>query len=315
MDSRPPANSTREKYQAIVVGRKDELAQLWELVLKGRHVLVAGAPGIGKTVLLDMLWEGLQARSDVSIFRVGDARQFKAALVELAEQMHEERIYQHPKFSENVIRSMTWDKLAPKVRALTIKELAESLVVSLGGRNAILIWDQFDKATPTELSWLHQFLNTATLVVATSDAGNSKLKVILDRIPARVELKELTEPESYELMDRCFEIAPFAVSDVNWYKREIWRKSQGNPRAIKDLLADHSLEKYIDSQFIRSIQSDQGVRYFPISWIVLVGTLLFSIHRYVGRGLGDRDAYIIGAAGMVIFLFLTLLVRKGNKAS
>ena len=315
MDRQSNSRSAREKYQPILVGRHEELAQLWELALKGRHVLVSGAPGMGKSVLLEMLFEGLSARKDVYVFRVSDARQFKTALVELAEQIHARGIYQHPKFSGNVLHSMPWEKLVPKVRALTVKALAEGVVVSLATRNAILIWDQFDRATPTELSWLHQFLNTATLLVGTSDPTNFKLKVILDRLPAKVELKELTESESYELMDRCFEVAPFAVSDFDWYRREIWRKSQGNPRAIKDLLADHSLEKYIDSQMIRSIQSDQGVRYFPISWIVLIVTLLFSIHRYVGRGLGDRDAYIIGAAGMVIFLFLSILVREGNRRS
>ncbi|MDA2933690.1 ATP-binding protein [Acidobacteria bacterium AH-259-D05] len=308
-----PRNSNREKYLPIIVGRREELAQVWELALKGRHTLVTGTQGIGKTVLLGMLFEGLSAQGDVYIFRVGDSRQFKNALVELAEQMHSREIYQHPKFSPNVLRSMPWEKLAPKVRSLTIKTLAESLVISLAGKNAILIWDQFDRATPTELSWLHQFLNTATVLVATSDPNNPKLKVILDRIPAKVELKELTEAESYQLIDQCFEVAPFAVSDLKWYRREIYRKTQGNPRAIKDLLADHSLEKYIDAQYIRSIQSEQGVRYFAISWIVLIGTLLFSIHRYVGRGLGDRDAYIIGATGMITFLFLSMLVRKANR--
>jgi hypothetical protein len=295
------------------VGRKKELAELWELALKGRHVIVTGGPGMGKTVLLEMLYQGLSAKGDVNTFRVADVRQFKAALVELAEQLHCRSILQHPTLSENVIRSMPWEKLCSKVKGLTIKDLAEALVLSLAGRHAILIWDQFDKATPTELSWLHQFLNTATVIVGTSDPTNPKLKMILDRIPAKVEIKELTEEESYELMDRCFEIAPFAVSNLKWYRREICRKSQGNPRAIKDLLADHSLEKYIDSQFIRSIQTEQSVKYFPISWIVLIGMVLFSVHRYMGRGLGDRDAYIIGAVGMVVFLFLTFLVRRANR--
>ena len=307
--------SAREKYQPIVVGRHEDLGQLWELALKGRHVMVTGPPGIGKSVLLEMLFSGLSAQRDVSVFRIADARQFKSALVELAEQMHTRGIYRHPKFSLNVLGSMPWEKLAPKVRSLTIKALAESLVLGLAGQSAIVIWDQFDRATPTELSWLHQFLNAATVLVGTSDPNNFKLKVILDRIPAKVELVELTERESYELMDCCFEVAPFAVSDLKWYRREIWRKSQGNPRAIKDLLADHSLEKYIDSQIIRSIQSEQGVRYFAVSWIALIVTLLFSIHRYVGRGLGDRDAYIIGAAGMVVFLFLSMLVRRANQPS
>ena len=61
--------------------------------------------------------------------------------------------------------------------------------------------------------------------------------------------------------------------------------------------------------------SEQGVRYFAVSWVVLAGALLFSIHRYVGRGLGDRDAYIIGAVGMVVFIFLSMLVRKANRRS
>ena len=308
-------SSAREKYQPIVVGRREELGQLWELALKGRHVMVTGPSGIGKSVLLEMLFSGLRAQRDVSVFRIADARQFKSALVELAEQMHARGIYRHPRFSQNVLGSLPWEKLAPKVRSLTIKALAESLVLSLAGQRAIVIWDQFDRATPTELSWLHQFLNVATVLVGTSDPSNFKLKVILDRIPAKVELVELTELESYELIDCCFEVAPFAVCDLKWYRREIWRKSQGNPRAIKDLLADHSLEKYIDSQIIRSIQSEQGVRYFAVSWIALIVTLLFSIYRYVGRGLGDRDAYIIGAAGMVVFLFLSMLVRRANQPS
>jgi len=307
--------AAREKYQSIVVGRKEELAQLWELALKGRHVIVSGEPGMGKTVLLEMLYQGLRAKGDINVFRVADARQFKTALVELAEQMHGRGIFQHPNLSENVVRSMPWEKLHSKVKSLTIKDLAELLVVSLGGQNAILIWDQFDRATPTELSWLHQFLNVAAVIIGTWDPTNPKLKVILDRIPAKVEVKELSEAESFELMDRCFEIAPFAVSNLKWYRNGIWRKSQGNPRAIKDLLADHSLEKYIDSQFIRSIQTEQSVKYFPISWIVLVGMVLFSVHRYMGRGLGDRDAYIIGAVGMVVFLFLTFLVRRANRVS
>ncbi len=90
-------------------------------------------------------------------------------------------------------------------------------------------------------------------------------------------------------------------------------QTKGNPRAIKDLLADHSLEKYIDAKMIPGMSSDQGVQYFAISWLVYGGALLFSVYRYVGRGLGDRDAYIIGAVGMILFFFLGVFVRKANR--
>ncbi len=315
MDSERMTGGARERYQPVIVGRTRELAELWELVMKGRHVLVTGAPGIGKTVLLEMLMTGLGKQGDVHVFRVSDARQFKNSLLELAEQMHARGIFAHPRLSTTVVNSLPWEKLAPKVRTMTVKDLAEALVLSLKGQRAVLIWDQFDRPTPTEVSWLHQFLNVATVVLATSDPSTVRLKPILDRVPAKVDLKELDEAESYELIDRCLEAAPFAVSDLAWYRREIRRRSLGNPRAIKDLLADHSLEKYIDSQAIRAIQNEQGVRYFAVSWVVLVGALLFSIHRYVGRGLGDRDAYIIGACGMVLFIFLSMLVRKANRRS
>jgi hypothetical protein len=308
-----PRLRAREKYQPVVVGRGRELAELWELALKGRHVVVAGPPGIGKTVLLEMLYRGLASRGDLPVFRIADSRQFKPALLELAERMRERGIFRHPTLPPEVVASLSWEKLAPKVRSLPIRELAEAVVASLTGRRAVLIWDHFEKATPTELAWLHQFLDRATVLTGVSDPSNPKLKPILDRIPARVELESLAPEECDELVDRCFEIAPFAVSNPEWYKREIRRKSGGNPRAIKDLLADHSLEKAVDGRFIRGMANEQGARYFPISWLVLVAVLLFSAHRYIGRGLGDRDAYIIGAVGMVTFLFLSFLVRRANR--
>jgi hypothetical protein len=243
LDSEESRAGARERYQPIIVGRTRELAELWELASKGRHVVVTGEPGIGKSVLLQMLLEGLSERGDLNVFRVSEIRPFKNALVELAEPLHAKRIFLHPRLSAAVVRALPWEKLAPKVRALTVKVLAEALVLSLKGRQAILICDQFDRATPTELAWFHQFFDVATIILATSDPANSKLKPILDRVPAKVELKEFSQAESEELIDRCFEAAPFAVSDIGWYRREIWRKSQGNPRAIKDLLADHSLEK------------------------------------------------------------------------
>jgi len=307
--------TARERYQPIIVGRQEELAQLWELALKGRHVIVSGEAGIGKSALLKMLYQGLRAKGDLNVFRVADGRQFKNALLELTEQVHGQGLFRHPALSDTVVRSLPWNKLVPKVRLLTVKLLMESLIASLAGHKAILVWDQFDKATPTELAWLHQFLNVSTVIVGSREPASAKRKPILDRIPVRLEVGELTEAEGLELIDRCLEAAPFAVSNVCWYKKEILRKTRGNPRAIKDLLADHSLEKYVDNRMIRAMATDQGARYLAISWLVLVGALVFSVHRYIGRGLGDRDAYVIGAVGMVVFIFLSILVRKANRAS
>jgi hypothetical protein len=98
----------------VVVGRREELAELWELTLKGRHVILAGEPGIGKSVLLEMLYEGLRSRGDLHVFRVSEERQFKNALLELARCMHERGIFRHPRLSETVVRSMSWEKLAMK---------------------------------------------------------------------------------------------------------------------------------------------------------------------------------------------------------
>ena len=162
MDSEEVRAGARERYQPIIVGRTRELAELWELVTKGRHVLVTGASGLGKTALLDMLCTGLSNQGDTHVFRVTDARQFKNSLVELAEQMHARRIFVHPRLATAVVQALPWEKLAPKVRALTVKDLGEALTLSLRGQRAVLIWDQFDRATPTEVSWLHQFLNVAT---------------------------------------------------------------------------------------------------------------------------------------------------------
>lgn len=305
--------SSRESFEPVFVGREELLAELWELALKGRHTLVFGEKGVGKSALLERLYRGLKEGGEVKVLFVEDARNLKPMLISLAQQLHEYRLFQHPYLSDAAVKGMTWRKLLPKVRSLTIPDLARAVITSLQGQGCLLLLDHLEKLLPTAEAWLNQLLNVATLIVATSDPQAKSLKAFLQRIPAKVEVPPLTREETSRMIEQCLALVPIAVQDPDHYRRGIYHASGGNPKVVKDLLADHSLEKKIDRRGIRELDLDAKAQYVATSWAFLVLIVLFGAVRYIGRGIGDRDSFILGAVMMLVMILVGIFVRRANR--
>lgn len=310
---KPAVSSTRETFEPVFIGQADLLATLWELALKGRHTLITGEKGIGKSVLMARLYRGLKEGGEVRVLLVEESRNLRPMMLALGEQLHEYRLFRHPYLSDAATARMTWRTLLPKVRGLAATDLARAVVTSLQGQRCLILLDHLDRLVPTTEGWFHQLINVATLVVVTSDPQAKSVKAFLERIPARVEVPALTREETYRLIDACLTLVPIAVQDPEHYRRSLYHASGGNPKIVKDLLADHSLEKRIDRQGIRELGLGTQARYVATSWAFLLLIVLFGTLRYAARGVGDRDNFIIGAVMMLIMILVGVFVRKANR--
>lgn len=310
---RPIVSSTRETFEPIFLGRADLLATLWGLALKGRHTLITGAKGIGKSALMERLYRGLKEGGEVRVLLVEESRNLRPMMLALAEQLHEHRLFRHPYLADTATSRMTWRTLLPKARGLAAADLARAVITSLQGQRCLLLLDHLDRLVPTTEGWFHQLINVATLIVATSDPQAKSLKSFLERIPARVEVPALTREETYQLIDACLTLVPIAAQDPEHYRRSIYHASGGNPKAVKDILADHSLEKRIDRQGIRELDLGTQARYVATSWAFLLLFVVFGALRYAARGIGDRDNFIIGAVMMLIMIVVGAFARKANR--
>lgn len=311
-----PEAATRERYEPVFVGREEILSELWELALKGRHALVYGERGVGKSAILERLYRGLREGGEVRVVFVPDSRNLKPTLLTIAEQLHAYGLLRHPHLSAVAVKGMTWRKLLPKIRGLGVPELARAVIASMQGQGCLVLLDQLERLLPTAEAWLNQVVNVATVVIAATGPQEKSLRAFLQRIPAKVEVPPLTREEAYRMIEACMRLVPVAVQDPEHYRRVLYHASGGNPKAVKDLLADHSLERRIDRQGLREMEVAAGsahVKFFATSWMVFLAAIAFTAMRYIGRGMGDRDSYIIGAVMMLVMLLLGIFVRRANR--
>jgi hypothetical protein len=292
------------------IGREDILASLQRHLLKGQHVCLYGDRGIGKTAIVEEIvrWLG-EEKPGLRFIHVADEMTFKNLLVTLARGLHELGLFRHPLIGPDEIADLEWRQISKRTRSLTLHELGSAVVTSLRGEGVLLILDSINRIKPTDQAWLEEIVKNAVCLLTTRDKDEKNLKPLLARFEL-VEVPPLSRREAQALMDALTAEHPVPSVDPRHYQKAVYDASRGYPNAIKDLIWKGSLEKFVDKEHIRSLAHDAGVRGFSIAPAILVLMAIFAVWRYVGRGIGDQDALIIGGMGSAVFGVIWLFLRR-----
>lgn len=292
------------------VGREEILATIKAHLAKGQHVCLHGDRGIGKSAIIEEVVRWLrEEKPGLRVVHVPDEMTFKNLLVYLARELHELGLFRHPLIPADEMERLGWPHISKRTRALTLYELGSAVVTSLRGEGVLLVIDSLNKVKPTDQAWLQDIIKNAVCLVATRDKDEKNLKPLLARFEL-VEVPPLTRSEAYDMMDALLAVHPVPSTDPKHYRKAVWDASKGYPNAIRDLIWKGSLEKYVDKEHIRGLAHDAGVKGFSIAPGILILVAVFSIWRYVARGVGDQDGLIIGGVGSVLFTVVWLFMRR-----
>jgi energy-coupling factor transporter ATP-binding protein EcfA2 len=302
--------SSAQAPPASFVGREEILDTVKRHLLKGQHVCLYGDRGIGKTAVVGEVVRWLRAeKPGLRLIHIADEMTFKNLLVQLARELHGLGLFQHPLIPPDEMATLGWPQISKRTRALTLHELGSAVVTSLRGEGVVLILDSLNKLKPTDQAWMEEIVRNAVCLIATRDKDEKNLKPLLARFEL-VKVPPLSRAEAYAMMDALLAEHPVPSVDPKHYRKAVWDASKGYPNAIRDLVWKGSLEKYVDKEHIRALAHDAGVKGFSIAPAILVLVAVFSIWRYVARGVGDQDGLIIGGAGSVIFFMTWLFLRR-----
>jgi hypothetical protein len=292
------------------VGRSEILDTVKQHLLKGQHVCLYGDRGIGKTAITEeiVLWLK-EEKPNLRFIHVSDEMTFKNLLVQLARELHGLGLFRHPLISPEEMATLGWSQISKRTRALTLHELGSAVVTSLRGEGVLLVIDSLNKVKPTDQAWLQDIIKNAVCLISTRDKDEKNLKPLLARFEL-VKVPTLSRSEAYDMMDVLLAEHPVPSTDPKHYCKAVWDASKGYPNAIRDLIWKGSLEKYVDKEHIRGLAHDAGVKGFSIAPALLILVVVFSVWRYVARGVGDQDGLIIGGAGSAIFGVIWLFLRR-----
>jgi integrase/recombinase XerD len=285
-----------------VIGRQTERARLLANVARGRHTLLVGPIGAGKTHLL----RTVAAEVPEAVY-VPHVQPLRLCLLALAERLHARG---QLVLATGDAAPETWPECARLLNRVTVRELTTVVVASLRTRPTVLILDSLEAATPAMAPILEACLEAATVLGATRDCrpGLQKLWWAFERR----DLPPLAREEARELLWTVVDRA--RISDPALFEATVLEQAAGNPHAIVEMARQVPAEGPVALEAIRALQHGAGLRYLDLTPVLLLVAAGLVAARFVALGLDNRDLYILaGTLGALFFVVRVLLMRKAGR--
>lgn len=323
MPTRAEAGDPRR--DTLLVGRSEDLERLVRTLARGRHALLVGEKGIGKTRLLMEARRVLAGRTRRIEFAASVIAGLRGDLgVRVGSGGHRIIHVEHPAPLGGLVKEMLerlwefgdlppdpgldrsdWDAVRRQVAKLGTARMQSLVYESIAKSPSpyLLFLDNLERLSPAHLPFLESLL---AIAVVCGAAAQTKEDPHLRRIWSsfvRIELEPLAEADSRALVEHLFGAYPIRAADRELYLREIVAASGGSPAALKTMAWHGSRESTVSYEEIRKLRQADNARYFNMGPIYMLVFAMFTLAKIFSIGMDNTEFYIyFSALGFVAYL-------------
>ena len=306
-------------------GRTEELYQLVKNLQRGRHTLLVGDKGIGKSrLMLEAKWilTGRTKRIDFSANFMTQIRgqlgvrinpnQYKILFIEHSNPLGDclkemaEKLYDNGDLHVEMDSERSdWMMVKKQLTGLGSVRLQATIFegISKSPETYLIFFDNLDRISPSQQAFIETLLNIAVICAAVFEMKEDTVYKRIWASFSKIDLEPLPDVVCMEMINYFLDTYNLRIIDRELYRREILKSSNGNPFHIKNMLWHGSREKYIDNEEIRKLrQVDEG-HYFNMGPIYIFSVALFTIFKIFSIGTDNREFYIyFSALGFIAYL-------------
>ncbi|MBL8253067.1 MAG: ATP-binding protein [Candidatus Competibacter sp.] len=299
------------KHITGLIGRDDLVEKVAREARKGRHILLTGPVGVGKSAVLDAVIDRLIVRRDLVVLHVNE-HQAKGQFLEIARGLLESGLLKPSALELDDgldaldPAAIQWLKIKRQAGRLSIRDLTAAIVPALHankGRVLVAV-DDLTSVTPTLVAFWLAVCDAAQLISCANEKRKNVAKLWWKM--AEIEVPPLSAESARALAQEYLTQTGMLVESPPLFVGHVVKQANGNPQALADLLADSSKERLVDKARIREMRHAAGVRYFDFTPVMIVALASVVGARYLAIGTGDTELYIF--AGMVAAVVISLRV-------
>ncbi len=336
------------------IGRDELIENVCRDLRKGRHVVLTGDVGIGKSSCLNAVLDNYDRRrgdrredSDGEVFtevdrRIGQRRsdqdrrqgdrhttivyvddhQAKGQFITITRMLLEAGILpaqaiELPERYHNIPPSeIEWAKIKRHVNRMSIRDLTSAIVPAIHDHEGkiIIAVDDMNSLTPTMTAFWLAVIDKAQLIGCTTNKKTG-LKRLWWKMKEH-EVTRLSMDASTEIVKGYVQQTGMLVETPDLYFSHVVKQAGGNPQAMEDMLTDSGRERVVDKKKIREMRHHAGIQYVDFTPVIIISTALIVGTRYLAIGLGDTAMYILaGMTAAVLMSARMFLFRGAGKAN
>ena len=286
---RPPIVYVQNQNAAPIVGRNTELATISAHLNKGTNVIIFGKHGTGKRLIIDSLVP------DRKVLTFDDTGSIKISLVYML-------LYLFDNDKEQVKTVMFKDfdrnQIESRLSRQSIKYLCDEIKSLVEPKEYILKIRQFDFVTKQSLKVIENLKDTFVILTTATEISIDKAPFFGDF--EQVEIKNLNRQQSFQMIHKLsYEVK---VDDYEVYRNHIWEQTDGNPKAIKEMVERYKREPILQIDNIRSVTHFGAIREWDCTYALVILIAGLAVMRYMTSELDNPGLRTIGGMAMILLL-------------
>lgn len=337
-----------------LVGRETLVEKAAQEARKGRHVLLTGRVGVGKSAVLEAVLERLERRRDErapvdaesddppsehgergererygherrrrtqTVIHIAD-HQPKAQFVDIARKLLAVGLLDPlalelpEQYQDLPPEQIEWAKIRRHVNRLSMRDLTAAIIPALHDHRGkvVIAVDDLTSVTPTLAAFWLAVFDAAQ-VIGCASAKKANLAKLWWKM-TEIEVLPLTPDATRQIVETYIMRQGMLIESPGLFVGHIVKQSGGNPQAIADMLDDSAKERLVDKRKIREMRHAAGVRYFDFTPVMIVSLASVVGTRYLAIGTGDTELYIFaGMLAAVVISIRVFLFRGAGKAN
>lgn len=280
----------------FTIGRNTELKILNNNISIGVNTLLVGEIGTGKTHILNNL------ETEKKVLKLDDTEAIKKSLVQILLFLYK---------NKNTINSILWkdftvDEIKKKIQRENIVHLCDTIKATVKPKEYVLIIDDISSITNSAKKVIEKLKDTFIIIAGarTIKANNTSFIWNFEK----VDLKPLNRKFALQLINQLS--AGLEVENLEVFRNHIFDQTNGNPRAITELIERYKKEPFLDTQTIREIKHTGALKEIDMTWMVVMFLGLMTVLRYMARDFDEPALRFIGSIAMVGLLMFRPLMNS-----
>lgn len=287
------------------IGRDEPIARLIDYANRKINTIIIGSIGVGKSHLLETFEESIKDNGRFKILKMDDANDLRPSLTQLLIYLlktDQQGVYNHlfPEFD--------YSKTVTKISRQNILHIAREIIKATDKNSYTLFIDNVDQLSPRSVQVLELFKDHFTIITTARRVPVNKSSFLWDF--EIIRLKPLTRADSLQLVDRMS--AGLAPEDQWLYKNHIYEQTNGNPRAIREMIERYRKEKNLTNEVVLNLTHTGALPEYDCTFLLLLFLACVACLRYLNHEVQNASFRVLGGIALV-FLFITRYFFRFSK--
>ena len=302
------------RHDQSFFGRETELMRVMKNLSEGRHTLITGSYGIGKTSLMRearLLLTGVRHRVDLRVpfptvnrermLLVSTPAPPGDCLKEIAGGLYRAGVLDVPSTGER----SDWSVLKKEFARLGNRGMQSEILSAMAGSGIryVLFVKNLERIPLPALPFFESLLRLSVMCGGAIETKDVEAFRGFWSSFERIHLEPLPAPEAEALVSHLMMRYPLNVVDPAMCRKEILTSADGNPFNIKNLMYRAATQGTLGRREIRAFRAAEEGSFFNMGPMYMIGAGVLTAVKFFSVGAEKREHYIYySAIGFMLYL-------------